>query len=241
MSSIAVNAVTNSRRDLAAETPVRVLICVGSRSTRAELERLLEQQSRINVVGAAEDIKHLRSAIADVDPDVVLLHLDSNSEGTPWKELLALGVIVVLLVNKVDPDSLEAAVAEGVQGILVGYVTGPQLAATVVSAASGLLTLSSDLADLLRRGLAADNREEPGDSPAEVPSLLDGFPEKLTRRELEVLAMISEGLSNKEIAAHLNISIHTAKFHISSILGKLGASSRAEAASIGLRNGLITI
>jgi DNA-binding NarL/FixJ family response regulator len=201
----------------------------------------LEKQSRIKIVGAIEDIKHLRSAITETDPDVVLLHIDSDSKGMPWRELLALGVTVVLLVNKVDPSSLEAAVAEGVQAILVGDVTGPELATAVVGAASGLLTLSNDLADLVRRGLAAHDREEPDDPPAEVPSLLDGFPEKLTRRELEVLEMISEGLSNKEIAAHLNISIHTAKFHISSILGKLGASSRAEAATIGLRNGLITI
>jgi DNA-binding NarL/FixJ family response regulator len=241
MSSIAINAITNSKRGMSAETPIRVLISAGSGSTRAELERSLGQQSRINIVGAVEDIKHLRSAIIDTDPDVVLLHLESTSGGTPWRELLALGVIVVLLVNKADPGSLEAAVAEGVQAILVGYVTGPQLAATVVGAASGLLTVSSDLADLVRRSLAAHNREEPDDSPAEVPPLLDGVPEKLTRRELEVLAMISEGLSNKEIAEHLNISIHTAKFHISSILGKLGASSRAEAASVGLRTGLITI
>jgi len=226
---------------LAADTPVRLLICVGSRSTRCELERLLEQQSKIKVVDAVEDIKHLPFAVAETDPDVILLGLESNLEGKPWKELLALGVVVVLLVNNVDRGGLEAAVAEGVQAVLVGYVTSSQLAAAVVSAATGLVTLSSDLGDLVQRGLATHNREEPDDSPGEVPSPLDGFPEKLTRRELEVLAMISEGLSNKEIAAHLKISIHTAKFHISSILGKLGASSRAEAATIGLRNGLITI
>ena len=65
--------------------------------------------------------------------------------------------------------------------------------------------------------------------------------EELTEREVEILRKLAEGLGNKQIASTLAISEHTVKFHISSILGKLGASSRAEAASIGLRNGLITI
>ncbi len=53
--------------------------------------------------------------------------------------------------------------------------------------------------------------------------------------------MMMEGLSNKEIALQLNVSVHTVKFHISSILGKLGAASRTEATTIGLRRGLLTI
>ena len=81
-----------------------------------------------------------------------------------------------------------------------------------------------------------------GDSYAgDFVHIADGFPEHLTPREREVLEMMSEGLSNKEIAAQLKISPHTVKFHISSILGKLGASSRTEATTIGLRRGLITI
>jgi DNA-binding NarL/FixJ family response regulator len=179
--------------------------------------------------------------IAETDPDVAFLQLEPVSQGLVQRELLGLGVAVVLLVNKLDPVSLQAALAEGVQAILVGDATGPQLAAAALGAASGLITFSSDLANLVQEGLAAHNLEESDDLPAEVPSLLNGLAEKLTPRELEVLAMISEGLSNKEIAALLNISVHTAKFHISSILGKLGASGRAEATSIGLRHGLITI
>jgi DNA-binding NarL/FixJ family response regulator len=70
---------------------------------------------------------------------------------------------------------------------------------------------------------------------------MDGFVEDLTTRESEVLRLVSMGLGNKEIAARLAISEHTAKFHISSILSKLQAGSRTEAVSVGIRKGLIPI
>jgi len=69
----------------------------------------------------------------------------------------------------------------------------------------------------------------------------DPLAELLTPRETEVLRLLADGSGNKEIAAHLNISEHTIKFHIRSILGKLGASSRTEAVSRGLRHGLIEL
>ena len=72
-----------------------------------------------------------------------------------------------------------------------------------------------------------------------APRALDELAESLTRRELEVLQMLAAGLSNKEIAARLNISEHTVKFHVASILGKLGAASRTEAVSLGIRRGLV--
>ena len=65
--------------------------------------------------------------------------------------------------------------------------------------------------------------------------------ESLTARERQVLQMLAAGLGNKEIAARLKISEHTAKFHVASILGKLSASSRTEAVAIGLRRGLILL
>ena len=65
--------------------------------------------------------------------------------------------------------------------------------------------------------------------------------EMLTPREKEVLQMLGLGKSNKEIAARLKISEHTAKFHVASVLGKLGAATRAEAVSIAMRRGLILL
>ena len=63
----------------------------------------------------------------------------------------------------------------------------------------------------------------------------------MTRRESEVLQMLASGLGNKEIATRLTISDHTVKFHVASILGKLGAASRGEAVMRGVREGLIVI
>jgi DNA-binding NarL/FixJ family response regulator len=79
--------------------------------------------------------------------------------------------------------------------------------------------------------------------PARVSSATEIAPlaEPLTKREREVLQMLATGLANKEIAARLAISDHTAKFHVASILGKLGASTRTEAAAIGIRHGLILL
>ena len=223
------------------EKPIRVLICAASSFTRAGLQRLLEPQSSLQVAGAIPAANGLQQAIAESDPDVVLLQLATQSPELRWDALVALSVPIVLLTGTADLVSSAAAVAAGVQAILVGDVTGTQLATATASAASGLLTLSGDLADLVRQGLLAHFPEDADRYAPDLAYLADDFPEHLTLREREVLEMMREGLSNKEIAAQLNISAHTVKFHISSILGKLGASSRTEAVAIGLRRGLITI
>jgi NarL family two-component system response regulator YdfI len=66
-------------------------------------------------------------------------------------------------------------------------------------------------------------------------------PDELTPREIEVLRMLAEGLGNREMASRLGISDHTVKFHISSILDKLGASTRTEAVTMGIRMGIILL
>jgi DNA-binding NarL/FixJ family response regulator len=71
-------------------------------------------------------------------------------------------------------------------------------------------------------------------------NVADGL-EELTAREVEVLRLMAEGFGNKQIAAHLGISDHTVKFHISSILAKLSVSSRTEAVTQGIRMGLIVV
>ena len=229
------------KRHQAAEKSGRVLICAASSFIRVGLERLLERESSLQVVGAVPNTHSLRPAIAESDPDVVFLLLDAQSQEMRWEDVTVLGVPIVLLSEGADLVGVAAAIAAGVQAILVGDVTGAELAATAASVVSGLLTLSSDLADLVRQGLLAHSPEDADGYAGDLAHIADGSPEHLTLREREVLEMMSEGLSNKEITAQLDISAHTVKFHVSSILGKLGASSRTEATTIGLRRGLITI
>jgi NarL family two-component system response regulator YdfI len=241
MSSSGLSTMRKPKHHQPSVKPLRVLISAASSITRAGLERLLEKQPSVYLVGAISSDDGLPPAIAENDPDVVLLDLEPQLSETNWEELISLAVPIVLLADEADLVSVTAALAGGVQAILLGDATGAELAAAAHSAAAGLLTLSGDLADLVRQGLLAHSRDEAEDSVGGTAPIADAFPEHLTVREREVLEMMMEGLSNKEIAAHLNISAHTVKFHISSILGKLGASTRTEAAAIGLRRGLITI
>jgi two-component system, NarL family, response regulator YdfI len=241
MSSSGLSTVRKAKHHQASVKPLRVLISAASSISRAGLKRLLEEQPSLHLAGAISSVESLPLAIAENDPDVVLLHLDAQSSETNWEELIALAVPIVLLADEADLAGATAALAGGVQAILLGDATEAELAAAAHGAVAGLLTLSGDLAALVRQDLLAQPREEDVDSVRGPAPIADAAPEHLTLREREVLEMMMEGLSNKEIAAHMNISAHTVKFHISSILGKLGASTRTEAAAIGLRRGLITI
>nr|WP_254700326.1 response regulator transcription factor [Trinickia violacea] len=106
----------------------------------------------------------------------------------------------------------------------------PGMTVDIEAVAAGLCVLSPDiLARLL-----------PGRKPSHQMASGEPF-EALTLREIEVLAMLADGLGNKEIARQLDISDNTVKFHLSSIFGKLGATNRTEAVMLGMRHGFIMV
>jgi DNA-binding NarL/FixJ family response regulator len=111
----------------------------------------------------------------------------------------------------------------GVHAILPRDAAAEQIAAALYAASAGLIAVPAEASGLLT-STAAEHEVE-----------------NLTPREMEALEMLAEGLSNKEIAARLHISSHTAKFHVNSILGKLGAGTRTEAVIRGLRSGLLKV
>jgi len=113
--------------------------------------------------------------------------------------------------------------------VLPRAATAEEIILAIEAVAAGLVVLHPDRVDALRS-------VQPGQDRSDRAAR-----ESLTARETEVLTMMAEGLGNKRIAARLGISGHTVKFHVASVLGKLSASSRTEAVTIGLREGLIMI
>lgn len=208
----------------------RVFIVAKSARTRERLEDLLDAR-RIEVVGGASNLENAAEALAEEDADVLLVEAPNESVEELLEALASTGLTketaVVVLVDQSAPVLAGQALQAGIRGVLTGDADAQQLALAVEAAASGLVVL------------------DPGEVRAERsfsarPVTLD-LSEPLTARERQVLQMLAGGLGNKEIASRLKISEHTAKFHVASILGKFGASSRTEAVAIGLRRGLILL
>jgi two-component system, NarL family, response regulator YdfI len=216
---------------------ISVFIVAASPLARSGLENLLVAR-QIEIAGSAAHFDELDGRLADLSADAILV----DSTGEPFEHFLdslvtsgvASDFSVLVLVEPASLAASSAALREGVRAVLPNDVSPEQLVAALQAAASGLLVLhpAQAAAQVTSNGFAS--------SPS--PSRdLDELAEPLTPRESEVLQMLASGLGNKEIAAKLTISEHTVKFHVASILGKLGAATRTQAVSIGIRRGLVLL
>ena len=191
---------------------IRVYVTANNAITRAGLETLL---------GASAEVE----LTPDRDAADVLL-ADVEGDEPPHQLLDTAGPALVLLTRERQPSWTVEALRAGARAVLPRDLSPPEILAAIEAAAAGLVVVHPhDLAALLPARAAA------------APELL----EPLSPRETEVLGMMAEGLSNKEIAGRLAISDHTVKFHVAAIMSKLQASSRTEAVTQGLRLGLILL
>ncbi len=207
---------------------IRVLIVAAYASVRAGLHALLADAKECKVIGAVSGSAELERLLPEARPDVVLL---DESESDAARVLEALIGSEAGLVVLGEPGSgyqtLSRAPLSG-WAYLLKEAGGTEIAAAVRATAAGLIVLDRGLA--LR--LATPN-SRPRDLAGD-----DLFPgQALTLREREVLQLMADGLQNRQIAARLSISPHTVKFHVASILAKLGAASRTEAVTLGARRG----
>ena len=196
---------------------IRILIVGDDPLARGGLGILLSAEPGIEIVGQVSP-GEATGALESLFPQVVVWDLGVNPRGV---ERFPQGAEVLALVP--DADLASEALSAGARGVVLRDVEVRRLAAAIQAVASGLTVLESGF-DLFRQ-------------PAPSPELA----EPLTPREIEVLQLLAEGLSNRLIGERLGISEHTAKFHVNAILGKLGAQGRTDAVMRAARLGLILL
>jgi DNA-binding NarL/FixJ family response regulator len=215
--------------------PIRILLVDDQRLMREGLRVLLELEPDLEIVGEAEDGQAGLDAYAELQPDVVLMDVRMPAmdgvEAT-WRLHGRWPHARVIILTTFDDDEY---VFEGLRAGAVGYllkdVSGHDLAEAVRTVAAGGVLIEPSVA---RKVVAEFARLAP---PARAPDA--GLPEPLSDRELEILHLVAQGLSNRVIATRLSLAEGTVKNYISTILQKLGARDRTHAALRARELGLI--
>ena len=219
-------------RDLSGESTepanrIRVVVADDHALLRRGLETVLQLFDDIELVGQAEDGEEAVRLCEQTRPDVVLMDLVMPGLGgaAATREILrrCAATKVLVLTSFSDDALIESALSAGAIGYLMKDISGAQLAQAIRRASVGRPTLAPEAAEVLMHAVAGSG--------------LQGH--DLTARERQVLSLLAEGLTNAEIADRLVISLSTVKGHVSSIISKLGASSRTEAATLAVRNHLV--
>jgi DNA-binding NarL/FixJ family response regulator len=202
----------------------RVYIIADNPLARVGLATLLGEATDCDIVGQGADDERLLEALEVYQPDVILWDMSwmTTLDTQNLADVLETSIPVIALIN--DENQTNDLWQIGVHGMLLQEAGPDRIAAATLAVSHGLFVMDKMLTEQL--STTPDDSIEP---PAEA----------LTGRELEVLQLLAEGLSNKAIAFKLGISDHTVKFHVTAIMNKLSAQSRTEAVVRATRLGLI--
>ncbi|WP_125777424.1 response regulator [Antribacter gilvus] len=216
--------------------PTRVLVCDDQALIRTGFTTIIDAQPDLEVVGACGDGQAAVDLARRLNPDLVVMDVRMPVlDGIEATRLLAgAGVehpVKVLVVTTFNLDEyVYEALRAGASGFLLKDAPAAQLLNGIRTVAAGAALLAPEVTRQLVGRYAA--RIRPAEGSGGDPSL--------TRRELEVLRLIADGLSNGEIAATLVISQETVKTYVSRLLAKLGLRDRVQAVVYAYRNGLVT-
>ncbi|MFI0510285.1 DNA-binding NarL/FixJ family response regulator [Streptomyces canus] len=214
--------------------PARVVVADDQTVVREGIVMLLGLLPGIEVVGAAGDGEEAVALVAELAPDVVLMDLRmprcDGVEATRRIRTEYPGTQVVVLTTFGDDESLFPALRAGARGYLTKDAGGDEIVRAVHSVLSGDAGLSPAVQRRLLERLSDSEPPQPAATEA---------PDGLTGREVEVLALIAEGLSNQEIARRLHVSTATVKTHINNLFAKTGIKDRAQAVRYAYAKGLV--
>jgi DNA-binding NarL/FixJ family response regulator len=207
--------------------PIRILLADDHSVVRQGLRMFLALDDELDVVGEASNGEEALARARELQPDVVLMDLlmpvmDGVAATAAIRNELP-DVEVIALTSVLDDEKVVGAVRAGAIGYLLKDTEADELRRAIKAAANGQVQLSPQAAARLVREVR-----------------LPESPESLTERETEVLRLLAQGQSNKEIARTLVIGEKTVKTHVSNILAKLGVPSRTQAALYAVRIGLVS-
>ncbi len=215
--------------------PIRILLVDDQRLMREGLRILLELESGLQIVGEAENGAAALEAYAELRPDVVLMDVrmpGMDGVEATWRLRERWSDARIVILTTFDDDEY---VFEGLRAGALGYllkdVSGHDLAEAVRTVAAGGVLIEPSVA---RKVVAEFARLAP---PARAPEV--GLPEPLSEREHEILQLLAQGLSNREIADRLSLAQGTVKNYVTVILQKLGTRDRTQAALRARELGLL--
>ena len=206
---------------------IKLLIVDDHSVVRQGLKMFLSLDNDLEIVGEALDGVEAIEKVKNLKPDVVLMDiLMPVMDGVEATKIIKNNfpdIEVIALTSVLEDKAVFGAIRAGAIGYLLKDTEADDLIKAIKAAASGQVQLSTKAAERLMREVRVPDN-----------------PEKLTDRETEILRLLAEGKSNKEIAAILYIGETTVKTHVSNILMKLGVPSRTQAALYAVRIGLVS-
>ena len=201
---------------------IRVLLASRSGELEYAIRSSLSSSQSLEFAGRVDPSQ---VSSLEISTDVLLIEAEDLSEHD-WRALAGLPIPVLLLMDAPNSALVTPALRAGIRGAIPSDATPQEIESAVHAVSAGLVvTTPAFLAEIW----------------PEPQTFAEELAEPLSSRELEVLDLLAEGLSNKLIAHRLNISEHTVKTHVASIFAKLGASSRTEAVSQAIRRGLVML
>jgi DNA-binding NarL/FixJ family response regulator len=216
---------------------IRVVICDDHALFRRGLAMVLEGEPGIAVVGEAEDGEAAVAAAEELAPDVILMDVRmpklSGIEATKAIAERAPSTRILMLTVSDEEEDLYEAVKAGAAGYLLKEISIEEVAGAIRSVVSGQSLITPSMASKLLAEFTNLSKRAEAKQAVPVP--------RLTSRELEVLKLVAQGMSNKEIAADLYISENTVKNHVRNILEKLHLHSRMEAVVYAVREKILDL
>lgn len=200
--------------------PLRILVVDDHHLVRAGLRHLMSDQADLEIVGDAESAADAVTLAEQLEPDVVLLDLGlTDLQGPKVVEYVVRAlpdIPVLVLTAYTDPAVARECLRLGAAGFVTKFASGEEAAGAIRDVAQGRLAVDQHIGAGIANGEAV-----------------------VTARELEILAHVADGLTNRQIGSKLAVSEETVKTHLSRAMAKLGVSDRAQAVAVLLRRGLL--